>query len=314
MPKQIIHVGLHKTATTYLQKKVFPSLEHYTLYTRPYTQHNHAFNQLQYADDSLYNKEIVEKEIEKFPSENIILSDESFSGKPNLFCHVNRTIIGERLSELFPEATVIIFIRSQMDILLSYYNQYVKSGGTADIQDYIWFPKREYSFEQYKKERKEKTFTYPMGSLYYNTNKSNLNVDVYKYFEMLNLYTSVFKNVEVFLYEDLLFEQKKTLKQLEKVLDANLPDRLFREESNKVNASTSNLFLHRLINRFKYLMPGKVNSGLNKLISYLPKFIPSAHQEYLKKSVGDYYKKNNQKVINEHEGVNMQKYPNYYLY
>lgn len=163
MSKQVIHVGLHKTATTFLQKKIFPSLDNYNLYTRPYTQHNHAFNQLQYADESLYNKKLVENEVEKFPTGNIILSDESFYGKPNLFSHINRTIIAKRLSELFPEATIIIFIRSQIKILLSYYNQYVKGGGVADIKDYIWFPKSEYCFEQYEKERKNKKFTYPNG-------------------------------------------------------------------------------------------------------------------------------------------------------
>lgn len=151
-----------------------------------------------------------------------------------------------------------------------------------------------------------------MGSLYYNTNVSNLNLDVYKYFEMINLYKSTFKNVEVFLYEDLLFEKKKTLKRLEVVLGSKLPDNLFETRSNKVNASTSNLALHRLNNRFKYFMPGKVNSGINKLISYLPNLISNSNERYLNDSIGEYYKKNNQKVISEYEDVIIQKYPSHY--
>ncbi len=57
MTKAFIHVGLPKTATTFLQEKIFPRLSNTTLISRPYTQQSKAFNQLQYADDCHYDSE-----------------------------------------------------------------------------------------------------------------------------------------------------------------------------------------------------------------------------------------------------------------
>ena len=57
--KKFIHVGLHKTATTYLQNYIFNNIENFELVTRPYTQHNKAFNMMQYADDTMYNENLV---------------------------------------------------------------------------------------------------------------------------------------------------------------------------------------------------------------------------------------------------------------
>lgn len=64
-----IHVGLHKTGSTFLQNKVFPNLEETTYIGRPYTQQNMAFNKLQYADSSLYDKQKILEEINKLITE-----------------------------------------------------------------------------------------------------------------------------------------------------------------------------------------------------------------------------------------------------
>ena len=61
--KHYIHIGLHKTGTTFLQNRIFSLFTNLIFLTRPYTQQNNAFNKLQYADDSLYDGDEVQNEL-----------------------------------------------------------------------------------------------------------------------------------------------------------------------------------------------------------------------------------------------------------
>jgi len=87
----IIYIGLHKTGSTFLQKKIFPNFENYKFISRPFTQRNSEFNALQYSDESTFNEKLTFQKLRKF-SGNYIISDEAFSG---LIYHnyINRTTI-----------------------------------------------------------------------------------------------------------------------------------------------------------------------------------------------------------------------------
>ena len=84
MNKVFIHVGLHKTGTTYLQDAIWPQAKNYSFISRPYTQHNYAFNQMQYSDDTLYDKKIVENEISKFNSNHLLITKHLFLDRLHL--------------------------------------------------------------------------------------------------------------------------------------------------------------------------------------------------------------------------------------
>ena len=75
--KIIIHVGLQKTASKYLQDVFFPRLNNVAYIGRPYTQENYAFNSLQYAGNSIYNDSVIREEFDrienKIAKDNIIL-------------------------------------------------------------------------------------------------------------------------------------------------------------------------------------------------------------------------------------------------
>ena len=57
MSNIFLHVGLHKTASTFFQTEIFPYFENTTCITRPYTQQSCGFNKLQFADHTVYNPE-----------------------------------------------------------------------------------------------------------------------------------------------------------------------------------------------------------------------------------------------------------------
>lgn len=309
----VIHVGLHKTATTFLQREVFPQLSDISLVTRPYTQHNHAFNQMQYADESLYDAEKVSKELEKISSDGrrLLLSDESFSGKPVTFNYINRSIIASRLKKLLPQSTIILFIRGQVDIIYSHYNQYVKTGGTKHINNFVWRSKEEISFDTFCKHRKN----IPMDTLYYNTNCPSLHIDNFKYFEIIDLYKRLFHRVEVLLYEDLVNEPRRIALRLSEVfkqpVDVTVPDH------DRVNRSINSFYLStvRMGSRFEAVFGTRY---IGAAARYLPAKAPfwynyDKYYNNIQKIVGTYYVNSNRRLIERYPDIGIQKYPNKYF-
>ncbi|MGL1958246.1 MAG: hypothetical protein OCD00_13115 [Colwellia sp.] len=258
MTKKIIHLGLHKTATTFLQTHVWPIVPNFTCMTRPFTQHNHAFNQLQYADDSLYEEQKLISFFDKFHNENIILSDESFSGKPLAFSSINRSQIARRLKRLLPDAEVVLFLRDQKSIIKSQYSAYIKMPyGKKCLDEFIYKPHADYSYEDYLKDPHQ----YNMESLYYNTNDIFLHLDCFKYSRLIELYQSLFDKVHIFLYEDFVDEKPVVFKQLKNILGTDFTP-LTNVSVNK-SPDEQQLELKRKANI--------VSDGLNN--RYLRKFI-----------------------------------------
>ena len=308
MRKTIIHVGLHKTATTFLQQNVWSKISGYTYLTRPYTQHNHAFNQLQYADDSLYKKDLVAKELEQISASQLLISDESFSGKPIYFSYLNRTIIAKRLADLFPNAEIILFLRDQKDIILSHYSSYIKMPyGTKKMEQFFYRPKTNYTYTDYL----ENPHRYEMDSLYYNTNDYFIHLDCFKYSPIISLYSSLFEKCHVFLYEDFKDCNKEVILALEQIIGKHI----HIESTERKNISLSFKELERF-RKINLIPPISNNRYLRRLAQVAMKFDLSTQNKDLKtlaqKIAGTYYSEDNRllKEILPHLGWN--RYPEKY--
>ena len=308
--KTIIHVGLHKTATTYLQEIVFPNVKEYTYLTRPYTQHNYAFNKLQYADNSLYDHSEIIDELEKINPKNLLISDESFSGKPFGLGYINRSLIAERLAKVLPEAEILLFIRGQQNIILSQYNMWVKgyNAGYRIIDDFVWYPQKNYTYQ-------DSLSNIPAGlnTLFWNTNKDYLNLECYKYFELILLYKNLFKNVHVFLYEDFKSDPKAVLKKIESILEEQIE---IAEEklSTKVNISLAPELLIKKLHENKISVVTK-NKWLRKLLLiYLNKSnnVFSDPKKYILDFTKNVYEENNRRLIEKFPEIGIQNYPEEY--
>jgi len=112
MKKVFIHVGLHRTGTTFLQQHVFPKL-------------NANFIHVDAKD--------INKKLPIGTGINL-LSSEYFSGAPLDFKNPNygatdRFDIADRLKQLYPDAKIILVGREYTSWKDSLYNQYVKSQG-----------------------------------------------------------------------------------------------------------------------------------------------------------------------------------------
>jgi len=120
LKRTLVHVGLHRTGTTFLQKHVFPQL-------------NVNFIHVKGVD-------ILKKH--KLDNKNSnVLSSEYFSGNPWNFDNENygsndRYKIADKIKEMYPDANILLVLRNQDDWKRSLYNQYKKSKGYLSREEF----------------------------------------------------------------------------------------------------------------------------------------------------------------------------------
>ncbi len=146
-----VHIGLPKTATTYLQEVIFPQFKGDLKYFDKASSSQY-FRELMDFDDSMFD---VQQMCQKFGEiwnihDNVLFSCEMLTGLHHQSAFVNRSQIARRLKEVGFQR-VIISIRNQYAELESAYRQYIKSGGVLKFDDYISFEKdkRKYFYVEY---------------------------------------------------------------------------------------------------------------------------------------------------------------------
>ena len=136
--RPLLHVGLHKTGTTWLQERLFASGEagFCTLSHRKDALHVFVYPHALDFDPAAA-RAFYETAWQACPPSHVpVLSMERFSGTP----HAGRydsVEIAHRLHRSFPEARVLIVVREQDDIILSGYRQYVKNSGARTLSAYL---------------------------------------------------------------------------------------------------------------------------------------------------------------------------------
>lgn len=124
-----IHLGLHRTGTTFLQHKVFPRL-----------------------NDIMFFKELTFKTLICKSRKNLV-SNEDLSGTPfNPNSNPNdRFMIADNIFKVYPEAKIILGLREKNSWMKSLYNQYLKIGGTSSFNQFKneEFNKKYLDFNQY---------------------------------------------------------------------------------------------------------------------------------------------------------------------
>ena len=212
--KNLFHIGYHKTATTWFQKKFYPLLKNY--------------NQV---DRSKIRDFFYENKYQDFSSKkNQIFCDEELSG--NIHNGAYLGLLSENIAtkiSKFENPKVIIFIRNQYDIIVSSYLQYIKEGGN-------------YSFSRYI-EHKE----------FDRSNRSSLfSFKHFDYKNLIHKYQSLIgkENVYIYLFEDFITDQELFISSF--IKDHNLEIDLNKVDFEKNNNSYSyvSLFFVRIINSF----------------------------------------------------------------
>ncbi len=139
MARPLVHIGYHKTGTSWLQKLLFPRRD--LGLCAPLTSDG-VRNRLVRPHPLEFSAEETLSELKPMLEDPLaeglvpVLSAERLSGNPHSGGY-DSTIIADRLHTLFPDAGILIVVREQVDMIQSNYFQYVKEGGICSLRDWM---------------------------------------------------------------------------------------------------------------------------------------------------------------------------------
>lgn len=135
--RPLVHIGYHKTATSWLQRRYFGDpTRGWCLCDRGLVgrvlinRHSLDFD-ADLACKSLYpwRREAPEEAVP-------VLSHERLSGYPHSGGYDSKELAG-RIAAVLPDARILLVIREQRDMLYSSYRQYIVDGGACGLKSYL---------------------------------------------------------------------------------------------------------------------------------------------------------------------------------
>lgn len=136
----LVHIGLQKTGTTFLQRHVFsqPNLGFELIWG---VRDGWAIEHFVVRDTLDFDPEAVRADFEsaRGMSDGVVcsvISHEDLSGYPVLGKYYSE-LAADRLARTFPDAKILIGVREQVSMILSLYGQYVRQGGVHGIRDFL---------------------------------------------------------------------------------------------------------------------------------------------------------------------------------
>ena len=136
----LVHIGYHKTASTWLQGQLF--LPRFGFQRYPRAQIARAFIE---PGPFSFDAPAWREEIDAWRDEILaaglvpVLSHERLSGYPHSG-GFDSLEIAERLATVLPDARILIVVREQRSMILSNYHQYVRDGGACPVGRYLQPP------------------------------------------------------------------------------------------------------------------------------------------------------------------------------
>jgi len=244
-----IHIGYHKTGTSWLQQNIFKDNEQ-IIYFSAYEIRDLLLypSELSFEPEVVVNK--IASDIDDIDGKIIVLSAEAYSGNPHTFgnggyaqkCNADRLY---RVFKDFDNVNIICAIRNQVDMVASVYSQYVKKGGLLPFRKYIAF----------------------------NTNhlfkRPGFSFEHFDYDNLIDYYTTLFEDkVFCFLYEDFKADSTEYIKVIEQILGVSVGS---NTGSRRINVGLPMVLIHiqRFINRISRLGPFNHEILIN--IPYLSK-------------------------------------------
>ena len=133
--RPIVHIGYHKTATTWFQGQIWPAATSHDYVARAVTQRTLLSPPGMHFDADEAGAVLALAERDR----PVLRSEENLSGYPhNGGMH---GLIGpemaRRVHAVLPDAQIVIFVRNQREIVRATYAQYVSGGGNWSLRRYL---------------------------------------------------------------------------------------------------------------------------------------------------------------------------------
>lgn len=160
-PQVLVHVGLHKCGSTWLQKEIFARPDYG--FSAPWGPMSHqavtefvAIDPLCFDPAGARDRFDTALQAQGTKAPVTVISHEALSSRP----HHGRyyaPYVADRLKQSFPQAKVFMVFREQTSIIYSLYGEYVRNGGQHRFSEFIgtgqepegWAPLCRLSFFEY---------------------------------------------------------------------------------------------------------------------------------------------------------------------
>lgn len=133
----LLHIGYHKTATSWMQQRLFVPEHGY----RQVARHTEVWRHVVGKHGLLFDAEDMKSAIRNGMSalrdgEVPVVSSEILSGHP-FYGGIGSDVFARRLKEIAPDARILISVRHQHRMLTSVYMQYLSRGGTMSPERFF---------------------------------------------------------------------------------------------------------------------------------------------------------------------------------
>ncbi len=133
----LLHIGYHKTATSWMQQRLFVPEHGY----RQVARHAEVWRHVVGTHGLLFEADAMRAAIRTGMSDLLegevpVISSEILSGHP-FFGGIGSDVFAQRLKEIVPDARILISVRHQRRMLTSVYMQYLSRGGTMSPEKFF---------------------------------------------------------------------------------------------------------------------------------------------------------------------------------
>lgn len=252
----LIHIGLPKTASTFLQHKIFPNCKQVEFINE--AQHarkvlgkkdgkfEYLIRSIMTESDNYFDNVKLKKMADSIGSKNAIISSEKLS---YLGDNIDISTKAKRLKELtrnFKKIKIVMIIREQSKLLESMYFQWLKGAG--------------------------KKYSYMNFSSWFNLKKRENNIiENLLFFNIIQKYEAVFgkDSIEIILYENFKKNPGYIESRFEKLLETEINFSKINNSHSNPRISSLRLFFiknfnYKLMRLFKMIIPKLIiNIALN---------------------------------------------------
>ena len=144
MDKLLIHIGYHKTGSSWLQRRLFSDADQ--SFSLPLDRREDVHRRIVMPNALDFSADRCREQLEpKLTAGTLnrvpVISSERLCGSPYSGGYDSKEL-ANRLHAAFPEARVLIVIREQVSMLVSTYKAYVDKGGTCTLKEFFSPPLR----------------------------------------------------------------------------------------------------------------------------------------------------------------------------
>jgi hypothetical protein len=287
MNTTLVHIGFHKTGTTWIQNELFVSnSDSFIPLSTKKKGHSSLANRFIFDDKGYLlnsfdnNEKAIRADLNELlgardqEDENkvLVMSHERLSGNPHS-SGFDSSIIARRIKKVFPNAKILIVIREQSSWILSNYFQYLSVGGTHSLYKYL--------------------------NAKYDGRRPGFSPTHIEYHRSILDYQAKFgaKNVLVLPYELLVFDRTLFIKRIEAFIEKKIEIGGINF-SKKYNVKRNHYLNYKLrsLNRFIHSSSLNNNTSLNKrfirilvtkFIKLIGFFIPISFNESFKRKLSE---------------------------